>query len=200
MAVLERGRTWLDPVMGPVERLLYRLFGINPSRDHSWKQYAIAMLMFSAVGFVLTYGILRLQNHLPLQGSPDALQTPMTPDLAFNSAASFTTNTNWQSYGGEDTMTYFSQMVGLTFHNFASTAVGIAIAAALVRGATEQELVRRLCPDTAGGANRHRRRNAATSRGYLDSRQPARRDGVHRALPGLPQRWRLRAPAYLIRE
>jgi potassium-transporting ATPase potassium-binding subunit len=132
--VLERGRTWFDPVFRPVERLLYRLLGTDPERDHTWTQYAFAMLMFSLVTLVVTYGILRLQMHLPLQGSPEQLSTAMTPDLAFNTAASFTTNTNWQSYSGEDTITYFSQMVGLASHNFMSAAVGIAIAAALVRG------------------------------------------------------------------
>ena len=132
--VLERGRTWFDPLFRPIERLLYRLFGTDPERDHTWKQYAFAILAFSFVTFVVTYGVLRLQKHLPLQGSPDQLSTMITPDLAFNTAASFTTNTNWQSYSGEDTMTYFSQMVGLASHNFMSAAFGISIAAALVRG------------------------------------------------------------------
>ena len=134
VATLERGKTLLDPINKPIERLIYRLPGIDPDRDQTWKQYALAMLTFSLVGLLLTYGVLRLQHHLPLQGSPEALGTTMTPDLAFNTAASFTTNTNWQSYSGEDTMTYFSQMVGLTLHNFTSAAVGIGVAAALVRG------------------------------------------------------------------
>ncbi|HQY89353.1 MAG TPA: potassium-transporting ATPase subunit KdpA, partial [Tepidisphaeraceae bacterium] len=134
VAVLERGKTWFDPVFKPVERLFYKLFGIDPTRDHTWKQYAIGVVLFSLVGLLLTYGILRLQSHLPLKGSPEALGTTMTSDLAFNTAASFITNTNWQSYSGEDTMTYFSQMVGLASHNFTSAAVGIAIAAVLVRG------------------------------------------------------------------
>ena len=132
--VLERGRTWFDPVFKPVERGIYALLGTDPTRDHTWKQYACAMLTFSFVTLAVTYGILRYQLHLPLQGSPDQLSTAMTPDLAFDTAASFTTNTNWQSYSGEDTMTYFSQMVGLASHNFFSAAVGIAVAAALVRG------------------------------------------------------------------
>jgi potassium-transporting ATPase potassium-binding subunit len=124
------GRTWLDPVFRPLERLTYRLMGVDPNREHDWKQYTFAMLLFSLVGCLFTYAILRLQHLLPLnpQGLP-----PLSEHLAFNTAVSFTTNTNWQSYGGESTMSYFSQMVGLTFHNFVSAATGIAIAAALVR-------------------------------------------------------------------
>src|SRR5882672_12636635 len=124
------GRTWFDPVLRPLERVTYRLMGIDSSKEHSWKQYTLAMLLFSLVGCVFTYAILRLQNILPL--NPQGLG-PVSPHLAFNTAASFTTNTNWQNYGGESTMSYFSQMVGLTFHNFVSAATGIAIAAALVR-------------------------------------------------------------------
>jgi len=125
------GRTWLDPVLRPLERLTYRTMGINPKREHDWKQYTIAMLLFSLVGCLFTYAILRLQYFLPL--NPQGL-AGVSPDLSFNTAVSFTTNTNWQNYSGEATMSYFSQMVGLAFHNFASAAVGIAIAAALVRG------------------------------------------------------------------
>ena len=104
--------------------------GIRPNEEHNWKQYTLAMLLFSLVGCVFTYVILRLQNLLPL--NPQKFGA-VNPDLAFNTAASFTTNTNWQNYGGESTLSYFSQMVGLTFHNFVSAATGIAIAAALVR-------------------------------------------------------------------
>ncbi|HEY2712346.1 MAG TPA: potassium-transporting ATPase subunit KdpA [Chthoniobacterales bacterium] len=125
------GRTWLDPIFRPLEKLTYALMGVNPKREHNWKQYTFAMLAFSLVGCLFTYAILRLQNILPL--NPQGLG-PVSPDLAFNTATSFTTNTNWQSYGGEGTMSYLSQMVGLTFHNFVSAATGIAIAAALVRG------------------------------------------------------------------
>src|SRR2546426_10897982 len=125
------GRTWLDPVLRPLERLTYRLMGVDSSKEHNWKQYTLAMLLFSLVGCLFTYAILRLQNILPL--NPQGLGA-VSPDLAFNTAISFTTNTNWQSYGGESTMSYLSQMVGLTFHNFVSSATGIAIAAALVRG------------------------------------------------------------------
>jgi K+-transporting ATPase ATPase A chain len=126
----QNGRTWLDPVLRPVERRTYRLMGIVPNEEHNWKQYTLAMLFFSLVGCVFTYAILRLQHILPL--NPQGFAA-VNSDLAFNTAASFTTNTNWQNYGGESTLSYFSQMVGLTFHNFVSAATGIAIAAALVR-------------------------------------------------------------------
>jgi K+-transporting ATPase ATPase A chain len=125
------GKTWLDPVIRPLERLTYRLMGVDSGKEHDWKQYTLAMLLFSLVGCVFTYAILRLQHLLPL--NPQGL-SPNSPDLAFNTAVSFTTNTNWQSYVGETTMSYLSQMVGLAFHNFTSAATGIAIAAALVRG------------------------------------------------------------------
>jgi potassium-transporting ATPase potassium-binding subunit len=124
------GRTWLDPVLRPLERGTYRVMGVRPDQEHNWKQYTLALLAFSLVGCVFTYAILRLQNLLPL--NPQRF-VAVNPDLAFNTATSFTTNTNWQNYGGESTMSYFSQMVGLAFHNFVSAATGIAIAAALVR-------------------------------------------------------------------
>jgi K+-transporting ATPase ATPase A chain len=125
------GRTFLDPALKPVERLLYQLFGIVPQKEQDWKQYTLSMLAFSLIGLLFTYAILRLQHLLPL--NPEGFG-PVSTDLAFNTAVSFTTNTNWQNYGGESTLSYFSQMVGLVFHNFVSAAVGIAIAAALVRG------------------------------------------------------------------
>ena len=129
-AVLDaNGRTWLDPVLRPLEKLTYAVMGVDPKREHNWKQYTFAMLLFSLVGCLFTYAILRLQHVLPL--NPQKLG-PLSEHLAFNTAVSFTTNTNWQSYGGEGTMSYFSQMVGLAFHNFVSAATGIAIAAALV--------------------------------------------------------------------
>ncbi|MCX6903342.1 MAG: potassium-transporting ATPase subunit KdpA, partial [Verrucomicrobia bacterium] len=132
MRVLDaNGRTWLDPVLLPLERLTYRLMGVDPAKEHDWKQYTLAMLIFSLVGCLFTYAILRLQHLLPL--NPQGFG-PLSPDLAFNTATSFTTNTNWQSYVGETVMSYLSQMVGLAFHNFVSAATGIAIAAALVRG------------------------------------------------------------------
>jgi K+-transporting ATPase ATPase A chain len=125
------GRTWFDPVLKPLERLTYRLMGVKAEAEHDWRQYTLAMLLFSVVSCLFTYAILRLQHLLPL--NPQSFG-PMSPDLAFNTAVSFTTNTNWQNYGGESTLSYLSQMVALVIHNFASAAVGIAIAAALVRG------------------------------------------------------------------
>ncbi len=130
-----RGKTWLDAVVKPFERLTYRVCGINPTEEQGWIGYTVAMLLFSLVSLLFTYFILRYQDHLPL--NPQNLPG-LIPHLAFNTAASFTTNTNWQSYAGESTMSYFSQMVALTIHNFMSAAVGIAIAAALVRGIARQ--------------------------------------------------------------
>ena len=125
------GKTWLDPVVRPFERLTYRILRVDPEREQDWKGYTLAMLIFSAASCLFTYAVLRLQHLLPL--NPQGFG-PVSPDLAFNTAVSFTTNTNWQSYGGETTLSYFSQMVALTLHNFASAAVGIGLAAALVRG------------------------------------------------------------------
>src|ERR1039457_2744676 len=132
MQVLDpKGKTWLDPVVRPLERLSYRLMGVRTEQEQTWRQYTWAMLLFSLASCVFTYAILRLQNFLPL--NPQGFGA-LSPDLAFNTAVSFTTNTNWQSYTGESTMSYLSQMVALVIHNFASAATGIAIAAALVRG------------------------------------------------------------------
>src|ERR1051326_6667061 len=125
------GTTWLDPMFKPLERFTYRVMGVDCAREHDWRQYTFAMLLFSLVSCLFTYAILRLQHVLTL--NPQAFG-PMSPDLAFNTAVSFTTNTNWQSYGGESTLGYFAQMVGLTLHNFVSAAVGVGLAAALVRG------------------------------------------------------------------
>jgi K+-transporting ATPase ATPase A chain len=130
------GKTFLDPVLNPVERLIYRILGVDRSAEQSWRGYAVSLLVFSAVGLLLTHAILRLQHLLPL--NPQRLGA-VSPNLAFNTAASFTTNTNWQSYGGESTLSYFSQMVGLALHNFASAATGIAVAAALVRGIAREK-------------------------------------------------------------
>src|SRR6266478_4247498 len=131
MRVLDaNGKTWFDPVLKPLERVTYRLMGIRADKEHDWKHYTLAMLLFSLVSCLFTYAILRLQQILPL--NPQGLG-PVSPDLAFNTAVSFTTNTNWQNYSGESTMSYFSQMVALAFHNFGSAAVGIALAGALVR-------------------------------------------------------------------
>jgi K+-transporting ATPase ATPase A chain len=129
------GKTFLDPVLKPLERLTYKLTGVDSTQEHDWKRYAAAMLLFSLVAMLFTYAILRLQAALPFQSffNPQKLGE-VSGHLSFNTAASFTTNTNWQSYGGESTMSYFSQMVALAIHNFVSAAVGISIAAALVRG------------------------------------------------------------------
>jgi K+-transporting ATPase ATPase A chain len=125
------GKTFLDPVLKPLERLTYKLTGVDSRKEQDWKGYAIAMILFSLVSMLFTYAILRLQAVLPL--NPQKLSA-VSEHLAFNTAASFTTNTNWQSYAGESTMSYLSQMVALAIHNFVSAAVGIGIAAALVRG------------------------------------------------------------------
>ena len=130
--VLDANRkTFLDPVLRPLERTLYRFLGVNPNKEQDWKQYAVSLLTFSLTGALFTYAVLRLQHVLPL--NPQKLG-PVDGPLAFNTAASFATNTDWQNYIGESALSYFSQMVGLTFQNFVSAAVGIAAAAALVRG------------------------------------------------------------------
>ena len=131
--VFEGERTWLTPALRPVERLIYRAGGIREEEDMPWTVYALALLAFSVVTLVLTFGLLRLQGHLPLNPQGFGAKE-MTPDLAFNTAVSFTTNTNWQAYSGESTLSYFSQMVALASHNFFSAAAGMAVAVALVRG------------------------------------------------------------------
>jgi K+-transporting ATPase ATPase A chain len=133
--VFEGERQPLPRVLGPVERLLYRLCGVDPRREQTWGAYAAAMLVFSAVTMAVTYGIERLQHVLPW--NPQGFAA-VEPALAFNTAASFTTNTNWQNYGGESTMSYLSQMAGLAWHNFLSAAVGLGIALALARGLTRR--------------------------------------------------------------
>jgi potassium-transporting ATPase potassium-binding subunit len=124
-------RTMLDPVMRPIERTIYRLCGIHPEAEETWVEYAVSMLLFSMIGMVVLYAMERLQYFLPL--NPQKFGA-VAPDLAFNTAASFTTNTNWQAYAGESTMSYFTQMAGLAFHNFVSAAAGIAVAIAVIRG------------------------------------------------------------------
>ena len=130
-ALFEGRRTPLHAVLGPVERGFYRLAGVDPATEQGWRGYAVAMLAFNVMLLLLTYAILRLQGLLPLNplGYPGASE-----HLAFNTAISFTTNTNWQSYGGEATMSNLSQMLALTIHNFLSAATGIALAFALFRG------------------------------------------------------------------
>src|SRR5438270_5344378 len=124
-------RTFLDPLMGPAERAIYRVTAVDPAAEQSWVGYSFAMLVFSAAGAVVTYAIERLQNVLLV--NPQGFDL-VAPDLAFNTAVSFTTNTNWQFYSGESTMSYFTQMAALAFHNWVSAAAGIAIAIALTRG------------------------------------------------------------------
>jgi potassium-transporting ATPase potassium-binding subunit len=134
-AVFTGRRTWLSPVLRPVERGLYWLGGVDERREQDWKIYAVSMPSFSAVGILLLYLIQRLQDILPL--NPNGMGK-VDPLLAFNTAVSFSTNTNWQNYSGETTMSYLTQMAGLAFHNFASAAVGVALAVAVIRGLTRQ--------------------------------------------------------------
>jgi K+-transporting ATPase ATPase A chain len=131
--VFEGERRPLPRVLGGFERVLYRLCGVDPRREQGWAGYTVAMLLFSLVGVLVTYAIERLQHVLPF--NPQKLG-PVPADLAWNTAVSFTTNTNWQNYGGESTMSYLTQMAGLAWHNFTSAAVGIGIALALARGLT----------------------------------------------------------------
>jgi potassium-transporting ATPase potassium-binding subunit len=134
--VFERKGTLLDPVLRPVERLIYRVCGVDESKEMDWKGYGVAMLLFSGVSLLLLFLIERVQSWLPW--NPQKL--PNVPsDLAWNTAASFTTNTNWQSYVPESTMSYFTQMAGLAYHNFISAAVGIALALAVIRGIARKE-------------------------------------------------------------
>ncbi|MGC2110200.1 MAG: potassium-transporting ATPase subunit KdpA [Candidatus Korobacteraceae bacterium] len=136
--VFNRERTFLDPVMRPVERLLYRLTGVDENHEMRWTEYAAAMLLFSVVSMLLLYLMQRLQAHLPL--NPQKFAGVMPEHLAFNTAASFTTNTNWQAYSGESTMSYFTQMAGLAYHNFVSAATGIALAIAFIRGIARRQM------------------------------------------------------------
>lgn len=129
-AVYEGRRTWLHPVVRPVERGIYRLARLDEAREQDWKRYTIALLAFNLTGFLVLYLLLRLQGGLPL--NPEGL-AGLKPSLAFNASVSFVTNTNWQSYGGETTLSYLSQMLGLTFQNFVSAAVGMAVLVALIR-------------------------------------------------------------------
>ncbi|HKF22195.1 MAG TPA: potassium-transporting ATPase subunit KdpA [Candidatus Angelobacter sp.] len=136
--VFSRERTWLDPVLRPVEKLIYKLTGVNEEREMRWTEYSIAMLLFSAVSMLVLYLLERTQQWFPHVVNPQKLAN-VAPDLAFNTAASFTTNTNWQFYSGESTMAYLTQMAGLAYHNFASAAVGIALAVAFIRGIARRE-------------------------------------------------------------
>jgi K+-transporting ATPase ATPase A chain len=129
--VFSNERTFLDPVLSPIEKLIYKLCGISPGVEMGWAGYAVSMLAFSLISMFFLYALQRLQYYLPL--NPQGL-AGVPPGLAFNTAASFVTNTNWQAYSGEQTLSYLTQMVGLTSHNFLSAAAGIAMAAAVVRG------------------------------------------------------------------
>jgi len=134
--VFAREKTWLDPVLGPIERLIYRLTGVDDRRQMRWTEYAVSILMFSVVSMLVLYVMQRVQHVLPF--NPQGFG-PVAPDLAFNTAVSFTTNTNWQAYSGESTMSYFTQMAGLAYHNFVSAAVGISVAIAFIRGIAQRE-------------------------------------------------------------
>jgi K+-transporting ATPase ATPase A chain len=129
----------LDSALGWLERLIYRIGGVDPKQEMNWKVYAVAMLLFKLAGYVFLYLLLRAQHLLPGGPEKDFLTTPMTPDLAFNTAVSFITNTNWQAYGGENTLKYASQMLGLTVQNFLSAATGMAILVALIRGIARRQ-------------------------------------------------------------
>src|SRR5215467_679105 len=136
--VFNRERTFLDPVLRPVERLLYRVTGVDENHEMRWTEYAIAMLLFSAVSMVVLYLVQRLQGYLPF--NPQKFGAVSPAHVAFNTAASFTTNTNWQAYSGESTMSYLTQMAGLAFHNFVSAATGIALAIAFIRGIARRQM------------------------------------------------------------
>jgi potassium-transporting ATPase potassium-binding subunit len=129
--VFQRERTFLDPVLGPVERIIYRLARINPDEEMDWKANAVAMLLFNAAGLFVVYALQRLQQYLPF--NPQSLGE-VSPDSSFNTAVSFASNTNWQGYGGETTMSYLTQMAGLTVQNFVSAATGMAVLALFIRG------------------------------------------------------------------
>jgi K+-transporting ATPase ATPase A chain len=136
-AVFGGKRTFLDPVARPIERLLYRVTGVDEAHEMRWTEYAFAMLLFSGASMLLLYLLERAQHLLPWLNPQKFAAVP--PTLAFNTAASFTTNTNWQNYSGEATMSYLTQMAGLAYHNFASAAVGIALAVAFIRGIARKE-------------------------------------------------------------
>ena len=132
MAKIYQGeRTWLSPLFAPVERGLYALAGVKPDAGQHWTRYALSVLAFSLACWLMLYAILRLQHILPF--NPEGMG-PLSPDLAFNTAVSFVTNTNWQAYGGETTLSYFSQMAGMTTQNFVSAGAGMAVCAAIIRG------------------------------------------------------------------
>jgi potassium-transporting ATPase potassium-binding subunit len=136
--VFNREKTFMDPVLRPVERLLYRVTGVDETHEMRWTEYAISMLLFSLVSMIVLYLMERLQAFLPF--NPQKFSAVSPAHLAFNTAASFTTNTNWQAYSGESTMSYFTQMAGLAYHNFISAATGIALAIAFIRGVARRQM------------------------------------------------------------
>jgi len=136
--VFNREKTFLDPLLRPLEKLLYRVTGVDENREMRWTEYAASMLLFSLVSMLVLYGLERLQGHLPW--NPQKLGAVNPTALAFNTAASFTTNTNWQNYVGETTMSYLTQMAGLAYHNFMSAAVGIVLAIAFIRGIARRQV------------------------------------------------------------
>ncbi|KAB2867569.1 MAG: potassium-transporting ATPase subunit KdpA [Anaerolineae bacterium] len=134
MANVYEGKSVVNRVFGPAERGIYRVFGTREDTEMNWKTYALAFLLFNGIGLFIVYALQRFQTSLPLNQGDQFLTTPMTPSSAFNTASSFATNTNWQGYGGEMTMTYLTQMLGLTVQNFVSAASGMAVLVALIRG------------------------------------------------------------------
>src|SRR6201997_864506 len=136
--VFNRERTFMDPVLRPIERILYRVTAVDEDHEMRWTEYAISMHLFSAVSMIVLYLLERLQGYLPFNPQKFGAVNPST--LAFNTAASFTTNTNWQNYSGESTMSYFTQMAGLAYHNFMSAAVGIVLAIAFIRGIARRQM------------------------------------------------------------
>ena len=124
-------RTFLSPVLHPVEVVIYKIAGVDERREQGWLIYTVAMLLFHVGGFIILYALMRLQAGLPFNPTE---QSAVAPDLSFNTAISFITNTNWQNYGGESTMSYLVQMLGLTHQNYLSAATGIVLALALIRG------------------------------------------------------------------
>ena len=136
--VFNRERTFLDPVLRPIERLIYRVTWVDENHEMRWTEYAVSMLLFSVVSMLVLYGFERLQGFLPL--NPQKFGAVNSSALAFNTAASFTTNTNWQNYRGETTMSYLTQMAGLAYHNFMSAAVGIVLAIAFIRGIARRQM------------------------------------------------------------
>jgi K+-transporting ATPase ATPase A chain len=136
--VFNREKTFLDPVLRPMERLIYRVTTVDENHEMPWTEYAVSMLLFSVVSMLALYLIQRAQYYLPF--NPQKLVGVNPPHLAFNTAASFSTNTNWQAYSGESTMSYFTQMAGLAYHNFVSAAMGIALAIAIIRGVARRQM------------------------------------------------------------